>query len=47
MEIVKYAYDRWINLPYEDVLDEMAILFHLAVQIEEVIKRTECLNTAK
>jgi len=36
MEIVKYAYDRWQNLPYEEVLDEMAILFHLAVQIEQV-----------
>lgn len=30
------AYERWKHMPWEDVLREMAVLFHLAVQIEAV-----------
>jgi hypothetical protein len=35
--LVPIAYKRWRDLPREAVLAEMAILFHLAVKIEDVI----------
>jgi hypothetical protein len=34
--LVAVAYSRWRDMPWKDVLQEMAMLFHLAVQIEDV-----------
>jgi hypothetical protein len=35
--LVAVAYQRWSQLPRLTVLAEMAILFHLAVQIDRVV----------
>ena len=35
-ELFQAAYARWRDLPYRVVLEEMALLFHLALQIEKV-----------
>lgn len=35
--LASLAYSRWKTMPRDDVMDEMAILFHLAVQLDDVI----------
>ena len=34
--LVAVAFSRWRHLAVRNVLDEMAVLFHLAVKIEDV-----------
>ena len=42
--LVAIAYERWRDLPYKQVLDEMAVLFHLAVRRDDV-RALEILQT--
>jgi hypothetical protein len=34
--LTKVCFDRWRHMEWKAVLDEMAVLFHLAVQIDKV-----------
>jgi hypothetical protein len=34
--LVQVAFARWRRMEWRDVLNEMAVLFHLAVKIEDV-----------
>lgn len=34
--LVSTAYARWKHLPWKQVIDEMAVLFHLAVKLDKV-----------
>lgn len=45
--LVKIAYKRWSQLPRLTVLAEMAILFHLAVQIDDVVALDRIRRAAK
>lgn len=41
--LVAVAYERWRGLRWKQVLEEMAVLFHLAVKIDEV-KQKDCFS---
>lgn len=36
--LVPIAFARWRRMDWQDVLNEMAVLFHLAAKIEDVKK---------
>ena len=35
--LVQAAYERWSRLPRETIMAEVAVLFHLAVKLDDVI----------
>ena len=37
MTLLQHAYQHWHRMPYDQVLAEMAMLFHLAVLMKEVV----------
>jgi hypothetical protein len=37
MSLLQQAYQRWRSMPHDQVLAEMAMLFHLAVLMKEVV----------
>lgn len=45
--LVPAAYKRWSQLPRLTVLTEMAMLFHLAVQIDDVVALDRIRRAAK
>jgi hypothetical protein len=42
--LVSVAYERWRHMEWRDVLVEAAVLFHLAVKIDDV-KLLDAMNT--